>query len=143
MPSTTPKSVSFSECSSLYLLTKDHEDDTDSVWYTPQERKHFRLALLRDARKMSKYLQNAQAEMSPEQLCECIGIEHWLSTPDVPRRMAETRRSHASDVLLEQQRQERFGVYDVERLASVSMRKTSQSKERASRLAVGYSKVLF
>ena len=143
MSPTNPKTVSFSEYSSLYLLVKtDDRTDTDSQWYTPQERKHFRLELLRDARKMSKYLEDPQAAVSPEQLCECIGIEHWLSGPELARRIEETRRAHVSAVLLEQRRQERTGVHDVHRLASVSMRKTSRSKDRAWRLGVGYSKVM-
>ena len=90
---------------------------------------------------MSRILETTPAyNITPEQLYLCMGIEA-LVTPGLARRIQDVKRGHVRAVLEEQLAQRKRGMYDVEKLSCVSQRTSGWSRERAHKLAVGYSDV--
>ena len=91
---------------------------------------------------MSREINNTPAEaIVPEQLYECVGIEVFV-TQGLARRVAEKKRAHVNAILSEQIVQEQQGVSDLKKLSGVSEKSSRWTKERAQKLAVGYSAIL-
>ena len=139
MPNTRPRAVTFSQFSELAFIPKD---DIESKWYSKQETHGFRRALVRDAKQMSRQIEDAPADamITLEQLYECIGIEVYV-TKGLAKDVAKTRRAHVDAVLSEQSLQKRQGVCDlcdIEKLASVSKTRSRWTEVRARKLATGY-----
>jgi len=76
--------------------------------------------------------------MTKEQLIDCLGIELFI-TKGAARSAAEVRRAHMDAVLSEQQRQRQCGTCDIGRLSNISQQGSLWTKERALKLAKGYS----
>ena len=67
------KGVIFSHFSELAFIPKD---ESETKWYTKQEKRCFRKTLMRDSRRMSKDFEQESAEpITVDQLYECVGIE--------------------------------------------------------------------
>ena len=114
-----------------------------SLQRTTSRRKlqHFREELVQDARQMSKILDITPAcNITPEQLCLCVGIEPFV-TPGLARRVQDMKRKHITEALKEQRIQRQRGEVDVEALCGVSKRSSRWARSRAWKLADGYSKL--
>jgi len=71
----------------------------------------------------------------------CLGIELFLSQ-GLARQAAEMKRTHIDAVVAEQRTQTALGLCDIERLSSISKESSNCYRERAQKLAEGYSKCL-
>lgn len=136
---TRPRAVTFSPFSELSFIPKD--DDIPKKWYSSRDALSFRQALVNNARKMPREIQDAptDAKILREIVYQCIGI-HMFVTRGLARQVQETRRAHIDAVLLEQRLQRQQGICDIEKLSNVS-NKSRWTKERARILATGYSKL--
>lgn len=135
---TRPRAVTFSQYSSLALISKD---DMKSKWYSAEEKQEIRQALIRDVRHMSKELDCTDA-IGAEQLYQCVvGIENCM-THGLARHVAKKRREHTDAILAEQCLQAETGVCDPEKLSSISKKQSRWSRNRAHKLALGYGALL-
>ena len=92
-------------------------------------------------KRASKEINNTSlGSITPDQLLACVGIELFV-TRDMAMSVSEAKRVHARAVLSEQRRQAQEGVRDPQKLARASEKFSSWSKERAQKLAAGYSKL--
>jgi len=115
-------------------------DDFGPKWYSMQEKRGIRDELIRDIRQMTREIQDTPTDtITPEQLNMCLGIELFLS-PGLARQAAELKRTHIKAVLAEQRTQRALGLCDIERLSSISKESSQHFRERAHKLAEGYSK---
>jgi hypothetical protein len=138
-----PRGVTFSEYSELVLIPRSDEHALTATWYSSQDRNHFRQVLISEARRVSKEIKalSPGEVLSHEQLCECLGVEVFI-TMGAARKADQARRSHISSVLSEQCRQKQVGECDLERLSRVSKRGSESSTIRASKLAAGYAAIM-
>lgn len=143
MPAPNRNAVTFSEFSNLAVITQERAG-AKSAWYSSEDRTRFSRQVTRDARQISRYIDSTTADdvMTPEQLYECVGIEMFISR-GLAGHIKDTRRRHTETVLREQRRQlQQGGSYDIEKLRRASEKSSHWSKERAMKLATGYSKLL-
>ena len=124
-------SVTFSQFSELAFIP---QDKNTSLWYSSKERRHFRQALQQDVRRIAREIQDD--DISQDHVYERVGIE-VITNQSLAKRVVETRYAHVKAVLSEQRIQKQQGIYDVDKLASVSQ-KTAWTSERARVLATGY-----
>ncbi len=138
-----PRRVVFSEYSELVIVPRSDEHTLSTTWYSAQDRYHFRQTLIHEARGVSREIKALPLGdvLSHEQLCDCLGIELFI-TMGAARKADQARRSHIAAVLSEQCRQKQEGVCDLERLSRVSKRGSELSTVRASKLAAGYAAIL-
>ena len=91
---------------------------------------------------MSREMNNTPVEaITPEQLCECVGIEVFV-TQGLAKDAFEKKRTHIDAVLSEQRLQEEKGVCDIEKLSKVSEKGSRWTRSRAQKLASLYIKLL-
>ena len=141
MSTARPRSVTFSPICDVAYVAK--EDNPSKKWYSSKDKKYFRRALLRDGKQLSVMVEDlpAEAVLTPDQLLECLGIEIFV-TRGLAEHVMQMRHAHIATVLSEHARQEHQGVCNVKRLSSVSKVTSRFLKERAKKLATGYSKIL-
>mmetsp|Transcript_35405 Transcript_35405/g.60149 ORF Transcript_35405/g.60149 Transcript_35405/m.60149 type:complete len:144 (+) Transcript_35405:297-728(+) len=138
-PITSPRAVAFSKFSKLSIISKD---ETDSKWYSMEDEHRFRRALIRDSIRMKRRFDAAPVDGVPlEHLYECLGIESKI-TQGLAQLATIKRHNHSAAVLSEQRHQKMRGIHDPERLANVSKRASLWAKQRAQKLAKGYSELL-
>ncbi len=132
------KQVTFSQYSSLALIPKD---DIRSKNNSPQDEQRLLQELFQDARRMARILESTPAyNITPEDLYLCMGIEQFV-TPGLAVRLQDVKRKHVRTVLEEQRVQRQQGICDIDKLSFVSKQTSGSSRERAYKLAVGYSDV--
>ena len=92
---------------------------------------------------MAKELEAATTKggITLEQLHECVGIENFV-TRGLAKQVVERRRALIRAVLLEQNLQRQRGITDNEMLRTMSRHKSEWSRDRARKLAEGYSEFL-
>lgn len=95
-----PKEVAFPQYSDWTFIPKDN---FESKWYSAQEKQSILQAVARDAIQLSREIRgNASSEdISPEQLCKCVGIDALVNR-GLARRMMDHMRAHIEAVLFEQ-----------------------------------------
>ena len=137
--SSSPRKVAFSQYSQLAFVPKD---EAQSKWYSPQEKRKVREAVIQDTRRMMKEMNTTpHQDITAEQLCNCIGIEVFI-TQDLAMHVEKEKRNHIQAVLAEQSIQRQQGVYAPEKLSDASKNTSRWSRNRARKLAVGYSKMV-
>ena len=104
-----PKEVAFSQYSDLTFIPKDN---FEFKWYSAQEKQSILQAVARDAIQLSREIRgNASSkDISPEQLCKCVGIDALVNR-GLARRMIDHRRAHIEAMLSEQRLQQDQGVH--------------------------------
>lgn len=137
-----PRAVSFSEFSSLVFIPKANEAESESMWYSTEEKESIRQDLIRDATRMARTMNGTPVRsITPEHLVQCIGLEPFV-TPGLARRMGQQKRAHVQAVLLEQRSQRTRGISDLDKLASISRDTSGEMTERSHRLAMGYTQLI-
>jgi len=136
-----PLSVSFSRYSQLALIPRRTDIEECQLWYTDQEKREIRRALVRDPLRMSAVVDRAGTTIDLDQLHECVGIETYM-TRGLARMVVDVRRSNIEAVLAEQRRQAERGVRDEDAISTVSRKHSKWSRDRARKLAEGYSELL-
>lgn len=139
-PASAPKrSVRFSQMSSLAFIEKPSKDIIDVKWYSKADRAHFKQTLKLDVMRMQRILATVPKEFITEDvLITCVGMEHLMSQ-ELTFRTLQRRSEHRGAVMGEQDRQEFLYLQDDEAIRESSEKFTQWSRERAHRLAVGYS----
>ena len=147
------------------------ERDRSNKWYSSKDYQRFCQALVRDAVRLSKEMNDtpAKATIPLKTLYECVGLEvrvwcnengqferfpyltklctHFSSvlqtflSLSLARLTYDRKRAHKDAVLLEQRLQEQRSISNVEELSSVSRKSSRWAKMRAAKLARGYSKL--
>lgn len=139
------RGVTFSEYSELFYIPRCDDDGRmkSRTWYSAKDRHCFRRTLINDVRRVTKEIGNLTFEvsMSHEQLCDCLGIESFISGTSVARNVELARRVHIAAVLSEQHCQKQNGTCDMERLSGISLRQSEWSAKRARMLAMGFAAV--
>ena len=132
--------MSFSHFSEGTLIP---EDEPETKWYSEEEEANFRQTRLNDVRRVSRAMERtpADAMVTEDQILNCVGIESFV-TEGLAQHAEDVRLSHLEAVLFEQIKQKHRGIYDPERLSKISRLRSRWTKERARRLATGYSTFL-
>src|SRR6056300_1196839 len=89
------QTVTFSQYSQLALIPKDN--NISDKWYSSKESRCFRKTYFDDARRVSSSIEQGKTP----QVYETVGIEPF-TTPDLLKRIQETKSAHVTTVLLEQ-----------------------------------------
>ena len=113
--------VSFATQMEVTIVTNlSHEHKTD-LWYTDFELKSFKrdAALLLLSIASSGMTVAQYAEMHVNDTSAFLGIENYLSTA-TRREVTKRRQAIVDAVLLEQERQQRFGDIDEDKMADIS-----------------------
>ena len=149
-PHRRSRKVTFSRYSELAIVPKADKDVSNNIWYSSKERSEFRRTLSEDVRRVSSSQAASQAAHVAEgagdvsvvstlpkvQAYETVGIEVFLNQ-ELTKRVMETKTAHVHSVLVEQSRQRRQGIHDVEKLAHAS-EQSAWTQERARIIATGY-----
>lgn len=102
-------------------------DAEEPTWYTQEETRALKTAMINDARRLRSLLANGRAMTDPEFRDETVGIEKLMS-PTVARRVYLRVRAHASTVLAAQG--------DEDNLCIISQQSSRWSRERAYQVAI-------
>jgi hypothetical protein len=133
--STFPRTrVRISQFSQQFMIPYD---DPASKWYTREEVRHFRQAILSEVRTLRDLLGDdatPTALLSEETLCDCLGIENFLSKCTA-HLVVHMRRAHCKAILSAQRNHQ--GEDMVEALARTSWESSRWARKRAARLAQG------
>jgi hypothetical protein len=134
--STFPRpQVQISQFSQLFMIPYD---DTESKWYTQEEMSRFKESRLSDIHTLRDLLRDATpALISEETLCECVGMENFLSS-FTAHLVIQKRRAH-SEAILSMQRNYQ-GDHKIEMLAKTSQKSSRWARKRAANMALGFAK---
>ena len=142
--STAAKTVRFSSVAQVRYIQYPSEEDIDKLWYTKEDREHFKTNMMRDAIKCSKMLdvhfkQSGQSKQYSEVLsCHCVGLEHLISN-DVSKRckaVQTARKEHVRKVMDEVDRQRSCGHSSPANLARVSSESSRIARRRSHTIAM-------
>ena len=136
--STPRPRVRFSQFSQMTMIPKE-DDQKKSKWFSKQEQRRFRQAVLNDTRRIRDLLQNTPPqEITQDELFECVGIENFLSR-DLAQQVLRKKRAHVDAILLVQ-RGHHLGTNKKDEEVSHTSKISSQwACERARRIAAGYA----
>ncbi len=133
---TNTRRVSFSEDITVRYFQYPSRDEVSTRWHSQRDRNVFQQELARDVRSLRLLLSVTPMEdLEKEALYDCIGLEALVSS-NVARVVREMRQGHARSIV------EMQDYLSEEELAACAMSLSSQSRERAQRLADCYSEVL-
>ena len=135
------RNVRFSSMSILTFVEYPTKEINAKKWTSTEDRKSSRQAQLSDVLKTRSLIESKPREsLSQEEILQCIGIESLL-TNKVLKYTCEKRRMHKQAVLAEQQRQQSLHIHDDEDLCQISEIHSQWSRERAHKIALGYSRM--
>ncbi len=135
------RNVRFSELSTLAFIEYPTKESNAKKWISTEDRKSSRQAQLSDVLKTRSLIESKPREsLSQEEILQCIGIESLL-TNKVLKKTCEKRRMHRQAILAEQQRQQPLHIHDAENLCQISEIHSQWSREKAHKIAVGYSRM--
>jgi hypothetical protein len=127
--------VQISHFSQLVIIPYD---DAESKWYTQEEMRRFKESRLTDIRTLRDLLQDATpALISEETLCECVGMENFISS-STAHLVLQKRRAH-SEAILSMQRIYK-GDHTIEMLAKASQKSSQWARKRAANMALGFAR---
>jgi hypothetical protein len=134
------QAVTFSEHSELYIVPAIEHQEGSAMWYSSQDKQGFRRSMVASIQKVSREIRDLPhtAKMMTDQFIDCLGIESFINE-STASSMAEVRRAHMHAILTEQNRQNKSGTCDIERISRISQKGSLSSKERAWKLARGYA----
>jgi len=123
--------VRFSKFSQLVFIPYD---DAKSKWYTKEEQRLFNRTRLHDALRLINFknLPPTSARMCEDILCECVGLEKFLS-PHIARRVVQKKRAHTEAVLSAQEIHQ--GTNMINKLFETSNKSSQWSREKADKVA--------
>ncbi|KAL7539378.1 hypothetical protein ACHAWF_006393 [Thalassiosira exigua] len=102
-----------------------------SKFYSRHDRRRFEIQLVQDARRVASVVGGSSANISHDDLFECIGIEKIMK-PENARQAQESRRRHVQAIVA---RQYSCSSDDLGRMARAS---SQQDRKMATKLAVAY-----
>mmetsp|Transcript_41999 Transcript_41999/g.75665 ORF Transcript_41999/g.75665 Transcript_41999/m.75665 type:complete len:210 (-) Transcript_41999:51-680(-) len=130
-----PRAVTFDSVCDVVIVP---EDKMASKSYSRQDIRRFNQTMVRDILRMSREINSTPGKSIPhDRLCECIGLERFLSQAVLKRAGAE-KRAHIDAVLEEQSSQVRDNICDEEKLSQKSRASSRWARGRAEQLAAGY-----
>ena len=139
MSTSSPQKVTFSQYSQLAFVPRD---DAESKWFSSQEKRSNREELIQDTRHMMKEINSTPPNsITAEQLCNCIGIEVFV-TQGLAAHVEKGKRTHVQAVLAAQRLQRQQGIYNADMLCDVAKKTSRSSRNRAWKLAVGYGRMV-
>jgi len=122
--------VRFSQFSLLVVIPYD---DAESKWYSQREEHQFKQEMFADVQRVGDLFRDATpALISGEILCNCVGIENYLST-STARHVSKQKKRHSLVVRLAQ----RFNASAdmIEKLSEISRDSSRSSRKRAEKIA--------
>ncbi len=128
MKRTKIRSVSFSDTSELTLLPSKSEQDLASAWYSKEDKNNQERMILRNAVEVLRIMETGQA-LTPEDLCETVGMDNFLS-PSVMRMSKIEKQRHMQSVIFAQTR------FDPALLSLLSRRSSLPSRQLAHERAL-------
>ncbi len=133
---TNTRRVSFSEDITLHCFQYPSKEEVSRRWHSKNDRNRFKQELARDIRSLRCLLSITPMEdLEKEALYDCVGLEA-LMTSRVTRFVTEMRQEHSRSIV------EMQDYLNEEQLAACAVSHSSQSRERAQKLAAGYLEIL-
>ena len=130
------RQVSFSEDVKVNCFQYPSTVEVSKRWYSKRDKYFFERELARDVQNIRGLLSITPMEdHEKEVLYDCVGLEALVSSK-VMRFLKEKKRRHARSIVEMQYR------LSEEQLAAYAASHSSQSRERAQKLAAGYSEIL-
>ena len=135
-PTNADKQVSFSEDIIVHCFQYPSREEVSVRWNSKRDKYFFNQELARDVRSLRCLLSITPMEdIEKEALYGCVGLEALVSSK-VARFLNEKKQYHARSIV------EMQYCLSEEQLAAYAVSHSSQSRERAQKLAAGYSKIL-
>ena len=136
MPAKNARQVSFSEDVTVQCFPYPSREEVSKRWYSKSDRNTLKQELARDVRRLRFLLSvTPMGDLEKEALYDCVGLEALVSSR-VTRFVREMRQGHASSIVDMQD------SLSEEQLAAYAVSHSSQSRERAQKLATGYLEIL-
>ena len=130
------RQVSFSEDVTAHCFQYPSREEVSKRWHSNVDKYAFKQELARDVRSLRCLLSiTPMQDLEKEALYDCVGLEALISSK-VTRFSKEMRQGHARSIV------EMQYYLSEEQLAACAASHSSQSRERAQKLAAGYSKIL-
>ncbi len=138
------KTVSFYPKAGMKIVAR-HNEPMD-LWYTKDDYTAMKVQNVHMAAeevykayiKFSSNPSNVDDDEASEACCMIVGIENALSR-DIKVKRNKQRHQLVDAVLKEQDRQDRTGKYDENKLACISQRCSEWARERARRIGIDQS----
>ena len=128
------QSVRFSETSLVISYPQDVVDQ-NQVWYTDEDKASMNHQFIASVLHTREMLTQVDGLISPhEQLCQCVGIEHLLSSGTAKRR-SRHRREHVTSIVSRQE------TCTIEELRSRSKNSSRLARYNAHCMAVSNIKI--
>ena len=119
------KSVSFSATSTMVLMPPKSKQELASVWYSGEEKMHFKKMVLLNAAEVTSLLESSRPDdLTDEVVCNTVGMENFLN-PRLMRMTKLEKQRHAQSIVFAQAR------CDPDLLSQFSQRSSQRSRERA------------
>ena len=131
--------VHFSETSTMIITERATDDEIKRKWLSEEEEAAIQHEFKQQvqAMMMRKTSSSPRAQLDPEDLYECIGMEKFLSN-DICTKSALKRRMHIHKILSAQDRQRKMGVCTPELLSMISERSSEWTVARSHAIASKY-----
>ncbi len=128
--------VRFSEDTDIHYFPYPSREEISKRWHCRRDKYLFTQEMARDVRRIRYLLSTTPMEaVDKEALYVCVGLEAHLSSK-VTRFLTEKKRGYTRSIV---EMQHYLGE---EQLAAYAMSHSSQSRERAQKLASGYFEIL-
>ncbi len=128
--------VSFCEDTVTHYFQYPSSEEVSKRWHCKGDKYIFKQEMARDVRSIRCLLSTTPMEaVENEALYGCVGLEAHLSSK-VTRFLKDKKRGHARSIV------EMQHFLNEEQLAACAMSHSSQSRERAQKLASGYLEIL-
>jgi len=133
---TMNKQVSFSEDIRIQCFQYPSREEVSKRWHNERDKYLFTQEMRRDVCSIRYLLSTTPMEsLEKEVLYGCVGLEALVSGK-VTRFVKDKRRGHSRSIV---EMQHHLGE---EQLSAYAIRRSSESRERAQKLAAGYSEIL-
>jgi len=130
------RQVSFSEDVIVHYFLYPSRDEVSKRWNSKRDKYFFEQEMARDVRSIRCLLSITPMEdLEKEALYDCVGLEALMSSK-VARFLKEKKQCYARSIV------EMQDCLSEEELAAYAASHSSQSRERAQKLAAGYSEIL-
>jgi hypothetical protein len=129
------KQVCFSEIKTTLVKYPSREEISER-WDSKKERDVFEYEIMRDVQEVQRLLSTTPLEaVETEDLYKFVGLENLLSK-EMMHYVRDEKREHVRSIVKMQH------MLSDEQLAACAMQSSSQSRERAQKLAAGYWAIL-
>ena len=134
------RQVTFAAPDDSAIISIPKSNRSKQNWHSLHDRRRFLQATLGEARRLRGMLARGRdngEDLTYEDLCECIGIEKYLS-PEVLRIANVRKRAHIDAIVVAQTNRDPDSTH-TEVLAQVSKSSSFWARARANELALKYS----